>query len=237
MFAKYYKNMIWDDTGFLLSKNRYNENSLISEIYTKKHGKISGIIFGGTSKKIKNYLQIGNKIHINFNSKSENRIGYFKVEIQQPLSAIYFDNYQKLSCITSAMHLVKILTAESQTNKKIYVLIENFYNLLKNQNWIKDYIFWELELFKILGYDLELNKLVSKNIIENKLQYIVKSSSEKKIIPNFLIDKNENLVDLITLHKGLKLIGDYLDKTILKPNNLNHPVSRLQFINSLKQLL
>jgi len=229
--------MIWDDTGFLLSKNRYNENSLISEIYTKEHGKVSGIIFGGTSKKIKNYLQIGNKIHINFNSKSENKIGYFKVEIQQPLSAIYFDNYQKLSCITSAMHLVKILTAESQTNKKIYVLIENFYNLLKNQNWIKDYIFWELELFKILGYDLELNKLVSKNIIENKLQYVVKSSSEKKIIPNFLIDKNENLVDLITLQKGLKLIGDYLDKTILKPNNLNHPVSRLQFINSLKQLL
>lgn len=229
--------MIWDDTGFLLSKNRYNENSIISEIYTKEHGKVSGIIFGGTSKKIKNYLQIGNKIHINFNSKSENKIGYFKVEIQQPLSAIYFDNYQKLSCITSAMHLVKILTAESQTNKKIYVLIENFYNLLKNQNWIKDYIFWELELFKILGYDLELNKLVSKNIIENKLQYVVKSSSEKKIIPNFLIDKNENLVDLITLQKGLKLIGDYLDKTILKPNNLNHPVSRLQFINSLKQLL
>jgi DNA repair protein RecO (recombination protein O) len=229
--------MIWDDTGFLLSKNRYNENSIISEIYTKEHGKVSGIIFGGTSKKIKNYLQIGNKIHINFNSKSENKIGYFKVEIQQPLSAIYFDNYQKLSCITSAMHLVKILTAESQTNKKIYILIENFYNLLKNQNWIKDYVFWELELFKILGYDLELNKLVSKNIIENKLQYVVKSSSEKKIIPNFLIDKNENLVDLITLQKGLKLIGDYLDKTILKPNNLNHPVSRLQFINSLKQLL
>ena len=84
--------MIWDDTAFLLSKNRYNENSLIAEVYTKYHGKISGIIFGGTSKKIKNYLQIGNKIHINFNSKSENRIGYFKVEIQQAHSPYYFDN-------------------------------------------------------------------------------------------------------------------------------------------------
>ena len=47
--------MIWDDTGYLLSKNRYNENSLIVEIFTKAHGKVSGIIFGGTSKKIKNY--------------------------------------------------------------------------------------------------------------------------------------------------------------------------------------
>ena len=45
--------MNWDDTSFLLSKNRYNENSLISEFYTKNHGKISGIVFGGTSKKSK----------------------------------------------------------------------------------------------------------------------------------------------------------------------------------------
>ena len=43
--------MNWDDTGFLISKNKYNENSLITEIYTKDHGKVSGIIFGGTSKK------------------------------------------------------------------------------------------------------------------------------------------------------------------------------------------
>ncbi len=226
--------MIWDDTGFLLSKNRYNENSLISEIYTKKHGKVSGIIFGGTSKKIKNYLQIGNKIYINFNSKSENKIGYFKVEIKQPLSALYFDNYQKLSCITSAMNLIKILTAESQANIHIYELIKNFYILLESTNWVKKYIFWELELFKILGYDLELNKLVDKKIIKNELQYIVKSTSEKKIIPKFLIDKNENSVDLITLQRALKLIGDYLEKTILKPNNLNQPISRLQFINTLK---
>ena len=36
--------MIWDDTGFLLSKNKYNENSLVVEIFTKNHGKVFGII-------------------------------------------------------------------------------------------------------------------------------------------------------------------------------------------------
>ena len=73
--------MIWSDTGFLISKNKYNENSIISEIFTKNHGKTVGIIFGGTSKKVKNYLQIGNLLHINYNSKSDNRIGYFKLGI------------------------------------------------------------------------------------------------------------------------------------------------------------
>ena len=213
--------MIWDDTGFLLSKNKYNENSLISEIYTNSHGKISGIIFGGTSKKIKNYLQIGNKFHVNFSSKSETSIGYFKVEIQEALSPYYFDNQQKLSCISSAMHLIKTLTAESQKNNLIFDLIEKFYTLLKKDNWIKNYIFWELELFKLLGYDLEFRNLVDKKLISNKLQYISKSSSEKKIVPNFLIDRTENHEDLKTLLDGLRLIGDYLDKTILKPNNLS----------------
>ena len=80
--------MIWDDLGFLLSKNRYNENSLVAEIFTKKYGKVSGIIFGGTSKKIKNYLQIGNLLHVNYNSKSENRVGYFKIEIVKAYSPI-----------------------------------------------------------------------------------------------------------------------------------------------------
>jgi DNA repair protein RecO (recombination protein O) len=226
--------MIWDDVGFLLSKNRYNENSLISEIFTQNHGKVSGIIFGGTSKKIKNYLQIGNKIHVNFNSKSENKMGYFKVEIQQALSPFYFDDQQKLSCITSAMHLIKILTAESQRNLDVFQIIDDFYKLIKNENWIKNYIFWELELFKILGYDLELENLVDKQIINKQIQYISKSSVEKKVVPNFLIDKNQNKVDLNNLLSGLKLVGDYLEKTILKPNNLLQPISRLQFINTLK---
>ena len=226
--------MMWNDIGFLLSKNRYSENSLITEIFTENHGKTIGIIFGGTSKKIKNYLQIGNKIHVNFNTKSENRIGYFKIEIQEALSPLYFDNKKKLSCIISAMNLIKLLTAESQRNKNLYKLIEDFYDLLKKSNWIKDYIFWELQLFKILGYDLDLKNLVEKRKINNEIKYISKSTSEKKIVPNFLINKTENIEDLPTLLNGLKLVGDYLEKTILKPNNLNQPLSRIQFIDTLK---
>ena len=209
--------MIWDDKGYLLSKNKYSENSIISEVFTKDHGKVSGIIFGGTSKKIKNYLQIGNKIHVNFNSKNDNKLGYFKVEIQQALSPLYFDNQKKLSCITSAMNLIKLLTAENQKNKNIYELIKDFYLLLDKDNWIKRYIFWELELFRVLGYDLELKNLVDKEVVGDKLQYISKSNTNKKIIPNFLIEKNEEPVDLTNLKKGLFLIGDYLEKLYSDP--------------------
>ena len=57
--------MNWIDQGFLLSKSKYSENSIIAELYTLNKGKVTGIVFGGTSKKIKNYLQIGNRLHVN----------------------------------------------------------------------------------------------------------------------------------------------------------------------------
>ena len=185
--------MNWDDSAYLVSKNRYSENSIIAEVFTENHGKISGIIFGGTSKKIKNYLQIGNKIYVNYNSKSVTRIGYFKIEILKALTPLYFDENQKLSCITSAMHLIKLLTAEAQSNKEIFKLIDKFFEILTSDNWIQKYIFWELELLKLLGYDLELKNMVEKEIINNETNYYVKSSTEKKNIPNFLIDENMTL--------------------------------------------
>tara|TARA_B100000941_G_C28328640_1_gene460417 strand:+ start:55 stop:735 length:681 start_codon:yes stop_codon:yes gene_type:complete len=226
--------MIWEDTGFLLSKNKYNENSLIVEIFTKDHGKISGIIFGGTSKKIKNYLQIGNSLHVNFHSKSTNSIGYFKVEILRALSPLYFDNQKKLSCIFSAMNLIKLLTAESQKNVNIYYLLENFYILLNNHNWIKKYIFWELELLKVLGYQIEFKNLVDKIIVDNKIRYVSKSTKEKKIVPSFLVENEDYFEDINSLLKALKIVGDFLEKSVLRPNNLSQPLSRLEFINTLK---
>ncbi len=228
--------MIWDDTGFLLYKNKYNENSIIAEIFTQNHGKVSGIIFGGTSKKIRNYLQIGNQLFLNYNSKSENKIGYFKIEILKAHTPTYFDSSKKLNCIASAMNLIKLLTADSQSNSKIYELINEFYLILSDNDWLKNYIFWELKLLGILGYNLDLQSIVNKKIIDNEILYVAESSSEKKIVPSFLIDKKNSVKDINTLLDGLRLVGDYMDKTILKPNNLNFPISRNHFINSLKQL-
>ena len=132
------------------------------------------------------------------------------------------------------MSLIRLLTAESQSNIKIFDLIEKFYLILSKDDWLKDYIFWELELLKTIGFDLELSNFATKELLDDKIIYVVKSKNEKKIIPNFLIDKKIVVNDLNILLNGLKLVSDFLEKTILKPNNLNYPISRTQFINSLR---
>jgi len=226
--------MRWDDTGYLLSKNKYNENSVIAEFYTLNHGKCSGIIYGGTSRKIKNYLQLGNKIFITFNSKNENKNGYFTIEIIEPISPLFFDNIFKMSIITSSVNLLHILTPELQKNEKVFYLLSNLFDHLKkkDENIILQYIFWELDLLKEIGFDLNLTS-EKLNIDNNELVEIY-LDNEKFKIPFFLIGRNKDKINKESIFNSLTFIGEYLNKKILKPNSLIYPKTRISLQNLFK---
>jgi len=164
--------MFWTDEGFLLSKNNFNENSIIIEAFTLEHGKYTGIVYGGSSKNQKRNFQIGNKILLNWKSKNENSKGYFNVELIKAISPFFFDDKKRTVCIMSATSILKILLPERQINKKIYSSFENLLNNLKLDNWIKFYIEWELSLVKELGFEdnLKINRTddVKKALILNR---------------------------------------------------------------------
>ena len=164
--------MYWQDEGYLLSKSNFDENSIIIEAFTLNHGKCKGIVYGGTSRKIKNFLQSGNKIYLNYKSKSQEKIGYFSTEIIEPISPLYFDNKKKITCLLSALSILKIVLPEMQINQKIYFSFKSFIDSLKDSNWIVSYIFWEQFLIKMLGFEVDLSdtkKLKRHNIIYNAL--------------------------------------------------------------------
>ena len=224
--------MNWQDKGYLLSLNKYNENSSIAEFYTENNGKIVGVIFGSTSKKIKSYLLIGNKFHINSKLREDGRLGYLKVEIDEIKTPVYLENKKKLFCIIYCMNLIKILTAENENNIEIYNLLEKLFKIIEFDNWLVEFLYLELNILKSIGYDISFKDYVVDKNINGQTKYIVDSS--QKIIPNFLIDKNINPVNLKDIYSGFSIVGDFLDKTIIKPNNKSYPSSRNDFVNLLK---
>ena len=132
------------------------------------------------------------------------------------------------------MSMIKLLTAENQQNEKIYEIINKLFIKLKNEDWIKNYILWELDLLKLLGYDLNLKKIVNKENRNNKTKYFVESLTDKKFVPNFLVETDSKQIESDELLNGLILVSNYLEKNILKPNNINSPFQRNDFINLLK---
>ena len=226
--------MNWQDKGFLLSNNKYNENSSIVEFLQKIMEKFQ-VFFGSTSKKIKSYLLIGNKFHLNYSSKNENSTGSFKVEIDKVNTALYLDNKLKLSCIIYSIQIIKILTVENQSNIKIFELIENLYKILDDDNWLKRFVIWELDFFKLIGYEISFLDHVEKVTKNNKTIYVSKNDNSR-IIPNFLVNNHDSVQNNQEIVNALSITGDFLKKSILNDNDYSLPNSRINFENLIEKL-
>ena len=130
------------------------------------------------------------------------------------------------------MNLIKILTVENESNIEIYSLLEKLFKIIDLDNWLVEFLYLELNILKSIGYDINFKDYVVNKNINGQTKYVVDSS--QKIIPNFLIDKKiipENVKDI---YSGYSIVVDFLDKTIIKPNNKSFPSSRNDFINLIK---
>ena len=219
--------MIWEDECYLLSKRKFRENASIINIFTQKKGKIDGIVYGGTSRKIRNYLQISNKLFVSHTSKSENKIGYFKTELIKPISPLYFNDKERTSALISICSILNILLPDSQPNQNIYKTFENLINSINLKDWIFLYIFFELNLIKELGYDTNLLENLTENKIDSDLIKI-KIDGYNYEVPNFLIYKRTpEVISNNVIRKSLYFTRQVLLNKFFIPNNLSFPKSRI----------
>lgn len=219
--------MNWEDEGYLLSKKKFRENAVIISAFTHRYGKITGIVYGGTSRKVKNYLQIGNKIFIIHNSKNQNKLGYLKTEIIEAISPRYFSDKKRSFLILSIAELLNSLLPDEEVYKNIYLSLNNLIKSLENKSWPIIYSFWELNLIKELGYGFKTEKtnsmkeIVSLNI-DNVLYKVPKYIINEEIPQNF---SKEIICQALSFTRNLLLNKFYL------PNNLFLPRSRVVFEN------
>ena len=219
--------MNWEDECYLLFKRKFRENANIINVFSKSKGKISGVVYGGNSRKIRNYLQLSNKLFIVHNSKNENKLGSFKTELIKPISPLYFNDKERTAALISLCSILNILLPESQPNQKIYKSFERFLKSISLENWIILYIFFELSLIKDLGYDPNLSQFKENQINENDFKKI-KIDSFTYEVPIFLIFKKppEKYSNQL-IKKSLYFTRNIIQNRFFIPNNLPFPKSRI----------
>jgi DNA repair protein RecO (recombination protein O) len=219
--------MNWEDECYLLSKKKFRENANIINVFTLNKGKVGGIVYGGSSRKIRNYLQISNKLFVFNNSKNENKIGYFKTELIKAVSPNYFNDKERTSALISLCSLLNSLLPESQPYKNIYKSFEKFINTLNLDNWIVLYIFFEINLIKELGYDVNLKSFNDSTDDIYSLKKI-KIDGYNYEVPNFLIKQNiPSEITKLLIKKSLIFTRNVLLNKFFVPNNLIFPKSRV----------
>ena len=217
--------MNWEDEGFIISKRKFKENAIILDVFTSKYGKVSGIVYGGNSRKIKNYLQIINKVFIIHNSKGENRPGYFKTELMKAISPEYFDNKIKILCINSLSSILKVVLPENQQYKKIYYSLDELLNTLKSQKWLTYYLNWEIELIRNLGFGFNISSK-DLNSMGKQKSVVIKLDNVDYKIPSFLFLKDKQDPNSKEIHEALNFLRNLMENKFFIPNNIRFPYSR-----------
>ena len=208
--------MQWSDEGYLLSKNNFDENSIIIDAFTLNHGRYSGIVYGGDSRKHKSIFQVGNKIYLYWRSKGENKSGYFTAELIKLVAAPFLDDKKRSICILSLTSILKILLPDRQVNQKIFNSFELMINNLNSKSWIELYLKWELSLIKELGY--EINIMNNNNCIE------INNKSLK--IPKFYLKNDVDEVLIQDIKEALIFNKELLLENFINPNRLRFPLFR-----------
>ena len=217
--------MNWKDIGYLLKISNYSENSSIATFVTSEHGLHKGVIYGATSKKKKNYLQIGNKFSLNWKSKSEDALGYYDLELKNAVTAKFFDEPIKLSFIQSLSELCCKTLAERYDYSELFDYTDFFINNISKANALKLYILWEKELLTAIGFELNPDNK-NFNFYKNNLsQWILEIDKQKFLYPNFLIDSNSVYEDT-DLYEGLVINKFILKRFVFEPNRIRFPEVR-----------
>ena len=223
--------MNWEDECYLLSKRKFRENANIINVFSQTKGKVSGIVYGGNSRKIRNYLQISNKLFIVHNSKNENKNGYFKTELIKPVSPLYFNDKERTSALISLCSILNFLLPEAQPNKSIYRAFEEFIYSIDSNNWIILYIFFELNLIKYLGYDANLSKFNNKNLISTNIVKVKIDTLIYEIPAYLIINKAPENISKYLIKKSLYFTRNIIQARFFVPNSLPFPKSRILLEN------
>ena len=225
--------MNWENEGFILSKRKFRENAIILEVFTADFGKVNGIVYGGTSRKVKNYLQLTNKIYLNYVSKSDNRIGYFKTELIEAFAPRYFNNKNKILCLNSITSILRILLPENQKSKNIYKSLENLLTHFDQSDWFLNYLHWELNLISNLGFGFDTEKISNINGQKN---INIKIDNIDYKIPVFLISKDNVNINSNEIYDGLLFTRKLMENKFFIPNNIKFPLSRKIFENKFLEI-
>ena len=210
--------------GILLFTKAYKENDLFIKFLSSTDEIITGIIYGGLSRKKRNIIQIGFNLLFEVSSKS-NMPPSIKVELIEPYISVIINDKYKLNCLMSVTSLINLSIIEGQKVKDIYKTSANFLKIMfDNKKWIKEYFIFLFKLLKIIGYEIDLYGNNNKKYFNLETLDFSNTFAQSSILfPHHLLDNNLSKIDVYSVNQILKIFEFVFEKHHLSNFNLSLP--------------
>lgn len=150
--------MDWRDQGFVLNTRKHGETSVILEVFTEEHGRHSGVVRGGVSRKMTPILQPGGQLDLAWRARLADHIGSFTVEPLRSRAAVLSDRFA-LAGLNAVTALLTFCLPDREPHPALYQRSTQLLDLLGQSGlWPLAYLRWELELLSELGFGLDLTE-------------------------------------------------------------------------------
>jgi len=160
--------MNWIDEGIFLNGRRFGETGSVVTILTSSHGRQAGLVRGGSTRRVRAILQTGNLVQCAWRGRLQENLGSFSVELLHPIAATLLNNRLGLAGLSSACALVDAFLPEREINAAVFLGLRKLLRATEqNEKWFPEYVRWEVELLKELGFGLSLEVCAATGQTDN----------------------------------------------------------------------
>ena len=167
--------------GILLFKKIYKDNDLYVKFLSNTDEIISGIIYGGLSKKKRNIYQNGFFLNLDI-SYISNRPPSISAELTKPYLSIILDDKYKLNCLLATISILNVAIIDGQKINKIFSISETFINkMISSDKWLISFLNYLFDLLKIIGYEIDYKDSSTKKFFDIESLEFKKNYSKSSI--------------------------------------------------------
>lgn len=151
--------MEWRDEAILLSSRRHGESAAIIDVLAPAHGRCSGVVRGGASRKLAPILQPGAQLDVTWKARLEDHLGTFTVEPIRSRAAASLGDRLSLAGLNAVVSLLLFCLPEREVHGRLYDKTRALLDLLgQPEIWPLAYLQWEVLLLDDLGFGLDLTE-------------------------------------------------------------------------------
>ncbi|MBE6446350.1 MAG: DNA repair protein RecO [Alphaproteobacteria bacterium] len=207
--------------AIVLGSKKLGEKSFVVSLFTKESGRYLGVYKGKSSP------QPADIVNARWQARLSEQLGTFYLENLKSTSGFYMDDWPRLCCIRCICELLNKTLPERQIYSNLYDEVFILINNLNNEDYVKHYILFELNLLQELGFGLDFSDCAGGGD-KNNLAFVSPKtgrsvSYEKGLpyrdkllsLPKFLWQKSGESPNIIDLKNALNLTGYFLQKNVL----------------------
>ena len=238
--------MDWQSEGYIVSTRKHGESSAIIDVLTPDYGRHAGLVRGGSSRRLRPIIEIGNKVQVQWRARLSEHLGNFVVEPIELHAATLMHDRTSLVGLNAVCAMAKTVLPERQAFPQVYaafdVLMQNFQDV---DIWPALYVRWEMGVLAALGYGLDLSTCAATGGNDNLTHVsprtgraVCASAAEPyldKLLPLPPFMRGERTLSSEDIVDGLRLTGYFLETRVQWGINQTLPEARavmVEYINS-----